>query len=74
MKKELRELLRLAEDFGVENADFEYGGEHHKMIGVVNGKPFCMVVSVTKAFSTNRTFQCTKTNIRREVRRLRGET
>lgn len=68
MKKEIREIERLAEHSGIERARVIPGMPHARIVGTVGGKAISIVVSLTKALSHGRNFACLKLNIRRAVR------
>lgn len=68
MKKEWRELERMAEQEGVFRPRVIASQPHARIIGDVDGRTISIVVSVTKAFSHARCQKCTRLNIRRAVR------
>ena len=55
MRKEEREVTRIAEDLGVLNARVVPGDPHARLIGTVDGHQISIVVSLSKAFSCRRT-------------------
>lgn len=70
MKKAFREMMRMAEEEGVEHAYVEGHKPHDRLCGEVDGMPFEIVISTTD-FDAPRAHKLTRTNIRREVRRMR---
>ena len=68
MKREHREAIRLASSLGLEDAQLIPADPHYRLVGTVKGKPVSIVMSMTKAFATERNFKCTKLNIRRAVK------
>jgi hypothetical protein len=67
MKKEHREIVKLAEREGVQRPKILGGTPHSRLIGHVGGVPISVVVSATKAAATAHNLRCTKANIRKAV-------
>lgn len=72
MKKGMRDVLRMAQQAGVERPRIGKGGKHPRICGLVGGRPFDLPFSDTKIDAPCMK-QATICNIRREVRRLREE-
>jgi hypothetical protein len=72
VRKEEREVTRIAEDLGVLNARVVPGDPHARLIGTVDGHQISIVVSLSKAFSCRRNMLCLKGNIRREIQKAKS--
>ena len=71
MRKEIREMKRIAEELGVSDADVIPCEPHARLIGHVGGASINIVVSLTKAFCGTRNTLSLRTNIRKAVREAR---
>lgn len=69
MKKEARELLRMARNAGWRNVKIENGGAHARLIGSIGGRDVCRVVSLSKAFATTRNMA----NLMLDLRKMAAE-
>lgn len=69
MMKAVREIQRLAESCGIEDAVVEAGDPHGRICGYVRGSRVEIVVSLSKALATQRTVAGLKSSIRSAVRR-----
>lgn len=73
MKRDEREYIRLAEAEGIERPRIVWGQPHGRLLGTVDGKEICLVVSLSKgAFRHPRRTMMTKSNFRKAVREARG--
>ncbi len=70
VKKSFRELLRMAEDEGVEDAWVDYGTPHDRLVGTVDGDAFEIVISRNCLDAPKRRAMA-RANIRREVAKIR---
>lgn len=68
MKKEAREVLRMAKEAGIENPQLTRGDPHFRLVGTVGGQPVQMVVSLSKCFATKRQTNGFKTTLKRTIR------
>ena len=71
MKKAAREIERLAATLGIESPLVVERQPHGRLTGTVDGRPISVVITMTKALSTQRTWRATKCNIRRAIREMR---
>lgn len=67
MKKEARELIRLARDAGWRNVRIEHGGAHARLIGMVGRNEVARVVSLSKAFANTRNTATLILDLRKSV-------
>ena len=67
MKREQRDIEKIARSFGLKRAKFRQGCPHGRLTGECNGKPITLVVSMTKATSCQRNMKNLKCSIRRAV-------
>ena len=70
VKKSFRELLRMAEDEGVEDAWVDYGTPHDRLVGTVDGDAFEIVISRNCLDAPKRRAMA-RANIRREVTKMK---
>lgn len=68
MKKEAREVLRMAREAGIEDPRLTKGDPHFRLVGTVNGQPVQMVVSLSKCFATKRQMNGFKSTMKRTIR------
>ena len=72
MMKIQRELIRLAQKEGIERPHITPGDPHARLNGLYLGKPFSIVVSLSKSFGGHRTVGYNRANIRKVKRKIEG--
>jgi hypothetical protein len=70
MQKSARELIKLARSEGLEDVRVEQGVPHGRMHGTYKGKPFSMVISLSKPADHYGGPQVNRSNIRKLKRTL----
>lgn len=71
MRKEIREIERIASELGISDAKVIAGDPHARLIGHVGGVAINIVVSLSKVFSCTRNTLSLRTNIRKAMREAR---
>jgi hypothetical protein len=67
MKREAREIEKIARSSGLEKPKFRQGCPHGRLTGYCNGKEIKLVVSMTKATSCQRNIKNLKLHIKRAI-------